>query len=357
MKLLQTLAALSILITSPVFAADVPLVKGLPDFTPLIDKYSSAVVNIIISMKPNSNEGDTNIPPFTLPPLHPPLMPPKATPNDGLAHGEGSGFIISSDGYILTNAHVVDEAITITVHLLDQHEYIAKVIGSDKFSDVAVIKINANNLPTVVLGNSSKLHPGQWVVAIGSPFGFEGTATAGIISAVARETQDSVIPIIQTDVAINPGNSGGPLFNMNGEVIGINSSIYSRTGGFQGISFAVPIDIAVNVEQQLIKTGHVVRGRLGIVIANVNQKIADDAGLDRPRGALVTGIQVDGPAAIAGLKEKDIILSINGTTIERSIHLPIIVSNLSPGSVVHFQVMRDKKKIVLPITIAELKEK
>lgn len=360
MKLLKTLAVLSILITSSTYAADTPLVKGLPDFTPLIDKYSSAVVNIVVTAP--SSAFDDDMPPnphSSVPHLPSPIVPPSKLPNeksdDNTAHGEGSGCIITSDGYIITNAHVVEQATSVIVHLTNQREYKAKVIGSDTYSDIAVIKIDAKDLPTLTIGDSSKLRPGQWVMAIGSPFGFEGTATAGIVSAIARPTRDSVIPFIQTDVAINPGNSGGPLFNMNGELVGINSEIYTHTGGFEGISFAVPINIAMSVEQQLITIGHVVRGRLGIMIGDVNQQIADDAGLDRPRGSLITGIQPDGPAS-AGLKEHDIILSVNGVVINRSIQLPILVSNIKPGSVAQFQVIRNKKTISVPIKIGELKE-
>ncbi len=381
MKLFQTLVVFSILIASPAFATmnphptttDTQLIKGLPDFTPLIDKYSSAVVNIIITMKKDSDESASFYNPFSIPPENPPSSkppsktptPPKtppplkkdgSKPEDKFAHGEGSGCIITSDGYILTNAHVVDEAISVVVHLTNQREYTAKVIGYDHFSDIAVIKIDATNLPTVVIGDSSKMRPGQWVVAIGSPFGFEGTVTSGIISAIARPTRDSVIPFIQTDVPINPGNSGGPLFNMNGEVIGINSEIYTHSGSFEGISFAIPINIAVDVEQQLIKTGRVVHGRIGIMIENVDQQIANDAGLDRPHGAFVGGVQPGGPAFLAGLKEHDIILSINGIQIERSAQLPILVSSLKPNSIAKLEIIRNKQTIVLPVTIAELSE-
>ncbi len=209
--------------------------------------------------------------------------------------GAGSGFIVSQDGYILTNTHVVGNADEVTVRLTDRREFPAKVIGADERTDVAVIKINAANLPTVKLGDPSKVKPGQWVLAIGSPFGFENSATAGIISATARSLpSDNYVPFIQTDVAVNPGNSGGPLFNLAGEVIGINSQIFSRTGGYMGVSFAIPIDVARNVEDQLVKTGKVVRGRIGVTIQDVNAQLAESFGLDRPRGALVSSVEKDG---------------------------------------------------------------
>ena len=247
--------------------------------------------------------------------------------------GAGSGFIVSPDGYILTNTHVVANAAEVTVRLTDRREFPAKVIGADERTDVAVIKINAANLPIVKLGDPARLKPGQWVLAIGSPFGFENSATAGIISATARSVPgENYVPFIQTDVAVNPGNSGGPLFNMSGEVIGINSQIFSRTGGFMGVSFAIPIDVARNVEEQLIKTGRVVRGRIGVTIQDVNAQLAESFGLDRPHGALVSSVDKDGPAAHAGVVAGDVILSVGGHPIERFGELSGAIAAMKPGA-------------------------
>ena len=265
-------------------------VRALPDFSPLVEKYGPAVVNVEVVEKAQPSAGG----PQGLSPNDPfydffrrfgiptPDQGPRG--NAPPVRGAGSGFIVSPDGYILTNTHVVGNADEVTVRLTDRREFPAKVIGADERTDVAVIKINAANLPTVKLGDPSKIKPGQWVLAIGSPFGFENSATAGIISATSRSLpSDNYVPFIQTDVAVNPGNSGGPLFNLAGEVIGINSQIFSRTGGYMGVSFAIPIDVARNVEDQLVKTGKVVRGRIGVTIQDVNAQLAESFGLDRPR--------------------------------------------------------------------------
>jgi serine protease Do len=272
--------------------AAAPMVQGLPDFTALVSQFGPAVVNVDVVSRQRETRGWQG--------------PPGMSPNDPFsdffrrfgipapgggnappARGEGSGFIVTPDGYILTNAHVVDGATDVTVRLTDRREFSAKVIGSDKRTDVAVIKIDAKGLPTVKIGDPSKLRPGEWVVAIGSPFGFDNSVTAGIVSGISRSLpDDNYVPFIQTDVAVNPGNSGGPLFNLAGEVVGINSQIYSRTGGFMGLSFAIPIDIARSVEGQLIKTGRVSRGRIGVTVQEVNAQFAESFGLDRPRGAL-----------------------------------------------------------------------
>ena len=245
----------------------------------------------------------------------------------------GSGFIVSPDGYILTNAHVVSSAETVTVRLTDRREFQAKVVGQDERTDVAVIKIDAQNLPVVKIGDPRLLKPGQWVVAIGSPFNFDNTATAGIVSATARSLpSDNYVPFIQTDVAVNPGNSGGPLFNTRGEVVGINSQIFSQTGSYMGLSFAIPIDIAVNVENQIIKTGHVVRGRIGVAIQDVNAAFAESFGLGRPRGALVSRVESGGPAEKAGIKPGDVILAVNGQMIDHYGELSLMISNMHPGS-------------------------
>jgi serine protease Do len=271
--------------------------------------------------------------------------------------GAGSGFIINSDGYILTNTHVVANAEEVTVRLTDRREFPAKVIGADERTDVAVIKINANNLPIVRLGDPSRIKTGQWVLAIGSPFGFENSVTAGIISATARAVPgDNYVPFIQTDVAVNPGNSGGPLFNLSGEVIGINSQIFSRTGGFMGVSFAIPIDVARNVEEQLIKTGHVVRGRIGVTIQDVNAQLAESFGLDRPRGALVSSVEKDGPAAQAGVAAGDVILAVGGHPIERFGELSSYIASMRPGSEAMLGVWRNGKEQRVGVKVVELKE-
>ena len=273
----------------------------------------------------------------------------------------GSGFIVSSDGYILTNTHVVDNATRVTVRLTDRREFQAKVIGSDDKSDVALLKIDAKNLPTVRIGDPSKLRPGQWVVAIGSPFNFQNSVTAGIVSALGREVRGgsayNYVNFIQTDVAVNPGNSGGPLFNMNGEVVGINSQIYSNTGSYAGLSFAIPIDIANNVRGQLIATGHVTRGRIGVSIQQVTAALAESFGLDRPRGAAVSSVDSGGPADKAGLKPEDIILSVNGHKIEQSSELPALIAGIRPGTAADLEVWRGKGIKHINVMVEELKDK
>jgi len=257
-------------------------------------------------------------------------------------HGLGSGFIVTPDGTILTNAHVVDGAEEVTVKLTDKREFKAKVKGLDKASDVAVLKIDARDLPTVKIGSSAVTRVGERVLAIGSPFGFENSASAGIVSAKSRSLPDgSYVPFIQTDVAVNPGNSGGPLFNMAGEVIGINSQIYSRSGGYQGLSFAIPIEVAMNIEQQIVTNGKVQRGKMGVTIQEINQSLADSFGLKKPAGALVNSVEKGGPAAQAGLEPGDVILGINGKEIASSGELPAIVAGMSAGETVRLQVWRN----------------
>jgi serine protease Do len=328
----------------------------LPDFTSLVKKYGPAVVNIRVIEKAPEEGGDNNNPfgpnspfapffrgfPFQMPPEQP-------------VRGEGSGFIIQPDGLILTNAHVVEGATRVTVQLTDRREYTAKVIGEDKISDVAVVKIPANNLPTVNMGDSNSIQVGQWVLAIGAPFGFENSATAGIVSAKGRTLPDSgYVPFIQTDVPINPGNSGGPLFNMSGQVIGINSQIYSRTGGYMGVSFSIPINVAMQVAHQLMTTGHVSRGKIGVVIQNVDQGLADSFGLPQPEGALVSSVEAGGPGARAGLKPGDVILALNGQPIQTSSQLPVRVATLMPGTVVHLTVWRDHAKHDVALKLASM---
>nr|AUN35549.1 HtrA protease/chaperone protein [uncultured bacterium] len=338
-----------------------PAATTLPlnGFTEIVKKAGPAVVNISVNATRKASAempqipeefreffrgfGGKNMPNF-------PNMPRGDTPMRGL----GSGFIVSNDGYILTNAHVVDGADTVTVRLTDRREFRAKVVGSDKQTDIAVLKIDAKSLPTVRLGKSAEANVGEWVVAIGSPYGFDNTVTAGIVSAKSRSLPDAnYTPFIQTDVAVNPGNSGGPLFNLSGEVIGINSQIYSRSGGFQGISFAIPIEVALNVKDQLIKTGKVTRGRLGVTVQEVNATFAEAFNLDRPRGALVSSVDASGPAEKAGLQVNDIILSYNGQPIERSSDLPVLVANTAPGKTATIQVWRKGGEKTLNVSTYE----
>jgi len=338
-------------------------VRALPDFSPLVERYGPAVVNVEVVEKAQPAGGG----PQGLSPNDPfydffrrfgiptPDQGPRG--NAPPVRGAGSGFIVSTDGYILTNTHVVGNADEVTVRLTDRREFPAKVIGADERTDVAVIKINALNLPTVKLGDPSKVKPGQWVLAIGSPFGFENSATAGIISATARSLpSDNYVPFIQTDVAVNPGNSGGPLFNLAGEVIGINSQIFSRTGGYMGVSFAIPIDVARNVEDQLVKSGKVVRGRIGVTIQDVNAQLAESFGLDRPRGALVSSVEKDGPAAKAGLQPGDVILAVNSKPIERYGELSGQIAAMKPGADATLDVWRGGKKQNVNVKVTELKE-
>lgn len=323
------------------------LSAALPDFASLVDQYGPAVVNITVVAE-RREVADT----FDLPGLSPndPLHEffrrfRRPMPRGGESppsRGEGSGFIVSADGYILTNAHVVDTAAEVTVKTIDRREYTAKVIGSDPATDVAVLKIDADNLPTVRIGNPDELRPGQWVIAIGSPFGFENSVTAGIVSATSRSMPGSnYTPFIQTDVAVNPGNSGGPLFNLKGEVVGINSQIYSGTGGYMGLSFAIPIDVANHVREQLVSTGKVIRSRIGVSIQDVNAQLAESFGLDRPRGALVGMVEDGGPGAKAGIEAGDVILKVGDTDIDRSSQVPGLIANTKPGSAVRIEVWRD----------------
>ncbi len=314
-----------------------PLREGinLPDFTSIVSAQGPAVVNISVSGTTKTSaqtqpdlEDDSALSDF----LKRFGAPGSALPHNIPMHGLGSGFIVDAGGVILTNAHVVEQADEVTVKLNDKREFKAKVVGIDKLSDVAVLRIPAQGLPTVKIGDPQKARVGEWVVAIGSPFGFENTVTAGIISAKSRTLpDDGFVPFMQTDVAINPGNSGGPLFNVNGEVVGINSQIYSRSGGYQGLSFAIPIDVAMNVEHQLVTKGKVSRGRLGVSIQEMDQGLADTFGLDKPHGALVTSVERNSPAAKAGIEAGDIILSFNGHDIGRSSELPSVVASTAPG--------------------------
>lgn len=331
----------------------------LPDFTDLVEKQGGAVVNISITQAARNTlsqqlpQLDENDPFFEFFRRFAPNQGPREFQQQSL----GSGFIISADGFILTNAHVIDGAEEVTVKLTDKREFKAKVIGTDKRTDVALIKIEAASLPTVRFGDPAKLKVGEWVVAIGSPFGFDNTVTAGIVSAKGRSLpQENFVPFIQTDVAVNPGNSGGPLFNLRGEVVGINSQIYSRTGGFMGLSFAIPIDVANDIAQQLRTTGKVTRGRIGVVIQQVTKELADGFGLSKPQGALVNSVEKGGPADKAGIEAGDVILRFDGKAVNSSEDLPRIVGGTKPGNKVAVQVWRNKAARDLQIVVAELSD-
>jgi serine protease Do len=341
---------------------------GIPDFSGLVETYGPAVVNISAKhmVKQVAQRGVPQLPIDPSDPFYQffrhfygqmPGMGGGAQPNDQPSASLGSGFIVSPDGYILTNAHVIDGANVVNVRLTDKREYRAKVVGADKQSDVAVLKIDATGLPTVKIGDPSQSKVGQWVVAIGSPYGFDNTVTSGIISAKSRSLPDeNYTPFIQTDVPVNPGNSGGPLFNLNGEVIGINSMIYSQTGGFQGLSFAIPINEAIKVKDELVKTGHVSRGRLGVAVQGLNQTLASSFGLARPDGALVSSVDPKGPAAKAGLQPGDVILSVNGAPVSDSTTLPSQIASMKPGSRADLQIWRDKAKKNVTVTLAALSD-
>ena len=328
----------------------------LPDFSSMVQKYGPAVVNIRVLTKvqtsfngqgdqgdPGDDEGGDNGQGNPFGPNSPFAPFFRGMPNQSPqpVRGEGSGFIIHPDGVIMTNAHVVNGASEVTVQLTDRREYTAKVIGVDTKSDIAIIKIKANELPTVKIGDSGALKVGEWVLAIGAPFGFENSATAGIVSAKGRTLDSGYVPFIQTDVPINPGNSGGPLFNMRGEFVGINSQIYSRSGGYMGVSFSIPIDVAMQVGQQLETTGHVTRGKLGVVIQNVTQGLADSFGLPQPEGALVSSVEKGGPAEHAGVQPGDVILKLNGQVLKDSTELPVQIASIAPGTSVQLEVWRD----------------
>ncbi|MCO6055185.1 DegQ family serine endoprotease [Pseudomonas sp. MOB-449] len=340
----------------------------LPDFTPLVEEASPAVVNISTRQKlpPRSAANAQAMPDLEgLPPMlrefferNMPQMP--RNPQGGRqreAQSLGSGFIVSKDGYVLTNNHVVAGADEIIVRLSDRSELEAKLIGADPRTDVALLKVEGKDLPIVKIGKSDELKVGSWVLAIGSPFGFDHSVTAGIVSAKGRSLpNENYVPFIQTDVAINPGNSGGPLFNLDGEVVGINSQIFTRSGGFMGLSFAIPIDVAMGVADQLKAEGKVSRGWLGVVIQEVNKDLAESFGLDKPAGALVAQVQEGGPAAKGGLQVGDVILSMNGQPIVVSADLPHLVGNLKPGSKIKLEVVRGGSRKTLDMAIGALPE-
>lgn len=340
---------------------------SLPDFTELVEDTSPAVVNISTRQHQKAGRQVGMVPGMPdlegLPPIFreffersiPQMPPQQRRPQEREAQSLGSGFIISADGYVLTNNHVVEGADEIIVRLSDRSELEAELVGTDPRTDVALLKVKGNDLPYVKLGSSSELKVGEWVVAIGSPFGFDYSVTAGIVSAKGRSLpNENYVPFIQTDVAINPGNSGGPLFNLDGEVVGINSQIFTRSGGFMGLSFAIPVDVAMEVADQLKAQGKVSRGWLGVVIQEVNKDLAESFGLDKPAGALIAQVMPDGPAAKGGLRDGDIILRFNGKEIVRSGDLPHAVGRVKPGTSASVEVVRQGKRQQLQVTVGSL---
>ena len=331
----------------------------LPDFVQLVEKYGKGVVNISTVREARVVEGAD---PFGFDERHAEIFRrfgfpfpfgggPRQEPE---RRGTGSGFIISADGLILTNHHVVDGADEIKVRLTDNREFTGKVLGSDAKTDIAVVKIEAKDLPYLTMGNSDELKVGEWVAAIGRPFGLDNTVTSGIVSAKSRKLpSDQYVPFIQTDVAVNPGNSGGPLFNMKGEVVGINSQIFSTSGGFMGLSFAIPSNLAMQIKDQLVKNGKVTRGRIGVVIQSVTQDLAESFGMKAPKGAIVSQVEKDGPAAKAGLQEGDIITAVNGKAIDDSVDMPVIIGSMAPGSIAKLSIIRNNKDMTLDVKVEE----
>ena len=336
----------------------------LPEFTQLVEQASPAVVNISTTQKVESRRaGSHQMPDLEgMPPMFreffermPQQQPPSGQERKREAQSLGSGFIISADGYVLTNNHVVADADEIIVRLSDRSELVAKLVGADPRTDVALLKVEGKDLPTVKLGSSEGIKVGEWVLAIGSPFGFDHSATSGIISAKGRSLpNENYVPFIQTDVAINPGNSGGPLFNLDGEVIGINSQIFTRSGGFMGLSFAIPIDVAMDVADQLKASGKVSRGWLGVVIQEVNKGLAESFGLEKPAGALIAQVLVDGPAANGGVRAGDVILQVNDRPVILASDLPHLVGVIKPGDKAQFQVLREGKRISLALQVGSM---
>jgi len=371
LKKLQSLAWVSAcaltasVVLVPVLPASAQ-VRTLPDFTDLVEQAGPSVVNIrtlekVAPKSAQNGQGEEEMLEFFrrfgLPIPNMPRQAPRQNrpqqPDEDQPRGVGSGFILSSDGFIMTNAHVVEGADEVIVTLTDKREFKAKIIGADKRSDVAVVKIEATGLPAVKVGDVSRLKVGEWVMAIGSPFGLENTVTAGIVSAKQRDTGD-YLPFIQTDVAINPGNSGGPLINMRGEVVGINSQIYSRSGGSMGISFAIPMDEAMRVSEQLRASGRVTRGRIGVQIDQVTKEVAESLGLPKPLGALVRGVEVGAPAEKGGVEAGDIITKFEGRVVEKSSDLPRMVGATKPGTRSTLTVFRRGAYKELTVTIAEI---
>ncbi|MBL8513891.1 MAG: DegQ family serine endoprotease [Betaproteobacteria bacterium] len=339
--------------------------RDLPDFADLVEKQGPTVVNVSTRGRPNARQqlqlDEDDIPEFFrrfFPDQQPRPQPnprrnnPRGQQEPPLRDlGQGSGFIMSSDGYVITNHHVVNGAEEITVTLQDRREFKAKLIGSDDRTDIAVLKLDATGLPKAPIGDSDKLRVGEWVLAIGSPFGFESTVTAGIVSAKQRENREALTPFIQTDAAVNPGNSGGPLFNMKGEVVGVNSQIFTGTGGYLGISFAIPINIAMSTANQLIKSGKINRGRLAMLIGPVSKDLAEALGLPNEKGAIISSVEKDGPADKAGLKSEDVIQKINGKVMDTNSDVVRTIANMAPGTKISLTVWRKGKVIELPATV------
>ena len=353
--MLRRFATLSLLAMGVIFSS-LANAKELPDFTGLVEKQGPAVVNISTTQIIRNTQTYPNIPendPFyDFFKRFAPQMP-----HEQESQSLGSGFLISTDGYIMTNVHVVDHADKIIVRLTDKREFSAKIIGADKRTDVALLKIEASDLPIITKGDPNKLKVGEWVVAIGSPFGFDSSVTAGIVSAKGRSLpRDNFVPFIQTDVAINPGNSGGPLFNMNGEVVGINSQIYTRSGGSMGLSFAIPIDVAMQVADQLRTTGKVVRGRIGVTIQELTRELAESFGLSKPSGALVSSVEKNAPADKAGIEASDVILKFDGKPVDNSNDLPRMVAATKPGSKVVVELWRKGTSKQVTVEIAQMPE-
>ncbi len=328
--------------------------KELPNFADLVEQHGAAVVNISTTKVSRSKSGLSSIPEgdqfFEFFRRFSPQIP-----REREAQSLGSGFIIRNDGYIITNAHVVDRSERITVRLNDKREFNAKIIGADKRTDVALLKIEGSGFPTLSIGDPEKLRVGEWVVAIGSPFGFDSSVTAGIVSAKGRSLpRENFVPFIQTDVAINPGNSGGPLFNMDGEVVGVNSQIYTRSGGSMGLSFAIPIDVATQVVEQLRTTGKVTRGRIGVTIQELTRELAESFGLSNPNGALVSSVEKKGPADKSGIEASDVILKFDGKSVNNSSDLPRIVAATMPGSKVKIEVWRKGQSKIITLTVGKM---
>jgi serine protease Do len=347
---------------TPLRAQSLPA-QALPDFTELVDRVGPAVVNIrtLERVRQGSGPGieiDPNVEEFfrrfgiPLPGRPDPRRGPRGGDEEPQQRGVGSGFILSADGYVMTNAHVVEGADEVLVTLPDKREFKARTVGSDRRTDIAVVKVEASGLPFVKIGDSDKLRVGEWVVAIGSPFGLDNTVTAGIVSAKGRDTGD-YLPFIQTDVAINPGNSGGPLLNLKGEVVGINSQIFSRSGGYMGIAFAIPIVEAMRVSEQLRSSGRVIRGRIGVQIAPVTKEVAEAIGLGKPGGALVQSAEAGGPADKAGVEAGDIITKVDAKAVDKAGDLPRMVGNTKPGTKISLQVFRRGSTKDLAVTVAE----
>lgn len=335
---------------------------ALPDFTKLVEENGKGVVNISTIRNARTQTAQNPFPElldkrteelfrrFGFPII--PFGPQEQRIPE--QRGTGSGFIVSPDGYILTNAHVVEGADELRIRLTDNREFAGKVIGLDKKTDIAVVKIEAKDLPVLKMGSSENLKVGEWVAAIGSPFGLDNTVTAGIVSAKSRQLpSEQYVPFIQTDVAVNPGNSGGPLFNMKGEVVGINSQIFSTSGGFMGLSFSIPIDLAIEIKDQLIKNGRVIRGRIGVGIQAVTQDLAEAFGMKTPKGAVITQLDKDGPAEKAGLQVGDILIAVNGQEVKNANDIPVKISTMRPGTKVNMTVLRNGKQETVSVTVAE----